>query len=202
VSRRWCPFWLWLTAACGSVTVPQEHFYRLDWPEPSGGQLPRLGVLRVLDLEAASHLQGDGPALAVGAVRLHRDELHRWVAPLDRMVTEALLQGLARTRMFALVKGAGDGGTEDLTLDGRILAFEQVVDGAGRRARVALEIWVERDGRRGLRSELRAEEACRDAGPEAAVRALSLALAQVVDQLAGELRGLAAEERVDAGPGR
>lgn len=190
-----------LPGACGSVAVPEEQRYRLEWPRPAGGELPQMGVLRVLDLDVASHLQTDGLVVAEGPVRLRTCDLHRWAAPLDRLVTEALIQGLARTRMFALVKGAGDSGGEDLVLGGRVLAFEMAGGGEGVTGRAVLEAWVEQGSAR-RRLELRAEVPCRDGSPEAGVMALSAALAEVVDRLVGELRGPGWGTGIDAAPGR
>ncbi len=187
---------------CGSVPAPELRFYRLDWPRPAGGELPRLGVLRVLDLRASAHLQGDALVLADGPVALHRSEGHRWAAPVERLVTEALIQGLGRSRMFAAVKDQGSAGGEDLLLDGRVLAFEPVRDDAGVRGRVALEVWIEQPGRAPLRREFQADVPCGDPTPAAAVTALSAALAAILDQLVGELRQCAPGAMIDAAPGR
>jgi uncharacterized lipoprotein YmbA len=184
--QRWP--WLLFLAACGSVPAPQEQRYRLEWPHPAPAAAPRLGVLRVLDLQAASHLQGYGMVVADGAVRLRQSDLQLWAAPLDHLVTEALTQGLSRSRVFTLVKGAGDAGGEDLTLTGRLLAFEQ--DGARGEARVLLEVWLEHAGQQLLRTEVHAETPCPDKAPEAIARGLSKAMNAAVDQLLVELRAV------------
>jgi uncharacterized lipoprotein YmbA len=189
---RGCAAWPWFLflCACGSVAAPQQQRYRLEWPHPEPAPAPRLGVLRVLDLQAASHLQGEGIVVADGAVRLRQSELQLWAAPLERLVTEALTEGLSRSRVFTLVKGAGDAGGEDLILDGRLLAFEQ--DATRKQAHVLLELWLERAGTQVLRTELRAEAPCPDPAPEAIARGLSSALNDAVGQLLAELRGVPA----------
>lgn len=187
-------------ASCGSVDVPQAHRYRLEWPHPAPTAMPRLGVLRVLDLQAASHLQGEGLVVADGSVRLRQSDLQLWAAPLERLVTEALTQGLARSRVFTLVKGAGDTGGEDLVMAGRVLAFEQ--DSGRGVARVLLELWLERSGQQVLRTEVQAETPCPAKTPEAIAQGLSSALGTALEQLLAELRAVGPSGTSVAAPGR
>lgn len=191
-------------AACSSVAIPSERHYRLELPPPAGGELPRGGVLRVHDLVLGNALPGDRLAVVQDGVAVQTWELDRWVAPLDRLVTDALVQGLTRTQLFQLVKGAGDTGPEDLVLAGRIVDFSCVQRAGGAlQARAALQLWLQHGELVLFQGELVAEVPVAEPGPQAAVRALSLALLQVQDQLVGRLR----QEQVflrplDATPGR
>ncbi len=200
---RRCTLGLLLLAGCGSVELPREHFWRLDLPAPAGGELPRAGVLRVADLQLGNALSGDCLVRADGPLHLEQLELQRWIAPLDRLMTDAVVLGLSRTQMFSLVKTAGDPGPEDQTLHGRVTEFAEQIEGGSPVARAAIQFWVE--GKQGivLAEELTAEVSLAGTGPEASVRALSHALQQVLDQLVGRLRtaGLL-HVPVDATPGK
>ncbi len=181
-------------SACGSVELPREHFWRLDLPAPAGGALPRGGVLRVDDLQLGNSLSGDCLVRADGPLHLEQRELQRWIAPLDRLITDAVMLGLSRTRVFTLVKSAGDPGSADHTLHGRIVEFAEVAQGDRVVGRAALQFWVEGKDGIALATEIQSEAPLTDAagapatGPEAAVRALSTALQQVLDELVGRLQ--------------
>jgi uncharacterized lipoprotein YmbA len=97
-------------AACASVEVPVERLYRLDLPASASPDPGRAGVLRVQDLQLATALDGDRLLVQRG-VRLEPRALDRWIAPLDRLVTDALVLGLSRARVCDLVKGGVDPGT-------------------------------------------------------------------------------------------
>jgi uncharacterized lipoprotein YmbA len=179
---------LGLASGCGSVDVPRESFWRLELPAPAGGELPRAGCLRVADLQLGNALDGDCLLVADGPVSLEPIEMQRWVAPLDRLVTDAVVLGLSRTRMFTLVLGAGDPGREDHTLFGRIVDFAEHRRPGGDVALVVLEFWLGRSDAILFQEEFRAEVPLAGSGPEAMVSALSRGLQQVLDALVGRMR--------------
>jgi len=172
-----------LSAACGSVEVPVETFYRLPAPRPPQSSAPLPAVLRIDRLHLAANLAGDQLLVADGPVRMHRYQLHRWAGPVDELVSDALLLGLARSHGFTEVKGPGDGGAEDLLLSGTIVDFLQE-----RRAdatvvgRVTLELRLTdaRSGREVFRAEFSETVPTTDSGPEAAAVALSAGLGRIV----------------------
>jgi uncharacterized lipoprotein YmbA len=164
-----CVPWL---VGCRSVEVPSERFFRLDPPAMAVGEQPGAGILRVYDLQLGRAIDGDRLMVADG-VRLEPRPLDRWVAPLDRLVTDALVLGLSRSGACALVKGAVDPGDETWSLHGRIVEFAEVRGTAGPEAHVALELWLEADGQLLFQGEFAAAEPLREPGPDAAVAALS-----------------------------
>jgi ABC-type uncharacterized transport system auxiliary subunit len=172
-------------SSCSSVEVPRESWWRLDIPVAALSANSRDAfVLRVQDLQLGNAMSGDFLVIAHGPSKLEARELDRWVAPLDRLVTDAFLVGLSRSGAFSLVKGAGDGGGEDLTLHGRITDFAEHRNDDGSRAAVAsFSLWVE--GRDGVRfaDEFRGVAPIENQGAAASVKALSLALQQVIDQV-------------------
>lgn len=180
-----------LLAACRSVEVPRERYFRLDLPAASAADPQRAGVLRVLDLQLGTALDSDCLLIADG-VHLEPRPLERWVAPLDRLVTDALVLGLSRARVCALVKSGADPGQENWSLHGRIVEFAEV-RGSGANdsaARIALELWLEdRDGQLLFHDEFRAEEPLREAGPAAAVAALSRGLQGIVGGVVQRMQG-------------
>lgn len=188
---RYVPFTMLVAlASCGSVELPREQYWRLDLPATVASELPQKGVLRVADLQLGNSLSGDCLVVAAGPSKLETRDYDRWVAPLDRLVTDALVLGLGRTHLWALVKSASDGGTEDYTLNGRIVDFSEQVATATqpRMARAAFSFWVE--NREGLlfADEFRTEVAIHEAGPAGTVQALSQAVQQIVDEVAGRMR--------------
>ena len=189
-----------LLAACGSVEVPRERFFRLDLPAARRPDPGRAGVLRVQDLQLGPALDGDCLLVQRGVEVLPRP-LDRWIAPLDRMVTDALVLGLSRARVCDLVKTAGDAGGEDWTLHGRIVEFGEA-RGETAEARVTLELWLEQRGALVFHDEFRVTEPLQGHGPEAAVAGLSTGLLQVVDGVVARMqqRGLFAAARPPAAP--
>lgn len=194
---RWCcataPFAAALLAACGSVEVPSERLYRLELPAATAPNPLRAGTLRVTDLQLGTALDGDR-LLRQDGVRLEARPLARWAAPLDRLVTDALVLGLSRRRVCELVKGSGDPGPETWSLHGRIVDFVEADGSAGPEARVALELWLERDGELLFHDEFGATEplAGVDAGAGTAEQSV-LALSRAVDAVvAGVVARMAA----------
>lgn len=176
-------------ASCGSVSVPRENYWRLDLPtrdaqKTVANATSTQRMLRVQDLQLGNAMSGDFLVVSHGPSRLSTCELDRWVAPLDRLATDALVLSLSRTGSFALVKGAGEGGAEDLTLNGRILDFCEHRNAEGERMAIAqFSFWLE--GKEGLvfADEFRGASPIEGEGAEASVQALSLALQQVVEQV-------------------
>ncbi len=172
---------------CSSVAVPSERFYRLELPASAAPDPGRAGVLRVQDLQLNTALDSDCLVRQDG-VRLEPRPLSRWVAPLDRLVTDALVLGLSRARVCELVKGSADPGAETWNLRGRIVEFAET-DG-GTAARVTMELWLEADARLLFHDEFVAVEAIAVPGAEGAVAALSRGLQRVVGSVVARMRGL------------
>jgi ABC-type uncharacterized transport system auxiliary subunit len=171
MTRSWYLSGVLLLVACAGVTVPEERLYRLPLPTRADRADGGVGVLRVFDLQAATAIDGDRLVVARGA-RLQPRPTERWVAPLDRLVTDALVSGLARSGVCALVKAGADPGPETWCLHGRILEFAEVHAGAGPEAHVVIELWLAQGDRIVFRDEFAARTKLREAGAEAAVAAL------------------------------
>ena len=168
----------WLPG-CSSVAVPSERYFRLDPPAAAEGKEPGAGILRVFDLQLGRALDGDCLMVADG-VRLQPRPLDRWIAPLDRLVTDALVLGLSRSGACVLVKGAVDPGAENWSLHGRIVEFAEVRGPNGPEARVVLELWLEAAGQLLFQGEFAAAEPLREPSADAAVAALSRSLHGIV----------------------
>jgi uncharacterized lipoprotein YmbA len=177
-----------LLAACGSVAVPRERIYRLEPPAAAAAAPLRAGILRVFDLQLGTALDSDCLLVAEG-VRLEPRPLDRWAAPLDRLVTDALVLGLSRARVCALVKGSGDPGEETWSLHGRIVEFAEGRAADRAEARVALELWLQQDGRLVFHDEFAATEPMSGGGPDVAVAALSRGLQRVAGSVVERMAG-------------
>jgi uncharacterized lipoprotein YmbA len=180
----------WSLSGCSSVAVPTERCYRLALPSVQAPDPGRAGILRVQDLQLGTALDADC-VMRQDGVRMTPWPLVRWVAPLDRLVSDALVLGLSRARVCELVKGAGDPGAETWSLRGRIVEFaEAAADaGSGRQARVTLELWLEAaDGRVLFHDEFAAAEPIAADDAAAAVEGLSAGLQQVTMALVQRMR--------------
>lgn len=188
--------------SCTSVDVPRERFFRLDPPATAAPDPERAGILRVQDLQLATALDGDCLLVQRG-VRLEPRPLERWMAPLDRLVTDALVLGLSRARVCALVKGGADPGTENWSLHGRIVEFAEARGEQGAQARVTLELWLEERGQLIFHDEFSAVEPLAGDGPEVAVIGLSCGLQRVVQAVVERMHAqdLFAAARPLAAPG-
>ena len=174
--------------ACSSVEVPTETFYRLQLPAATSPDPQRAGTLRIMDLQLGTALDSDR-LLRQSGVRLEPRLWSRWVAPLDRLVTDALVPGLSRARVCDLVKGSADPGDQTWSLHGRIIDFVEASDDEGQReARVALELWLERDGQLLFHDEFAVTEPLLAPGADAAVAALSRGLQTVVQRVVDRMR--------------
>jgi uncharacterized lipoprotein YmbA len=176
-------------AACSSVELPVERYYRL---EPSAALAPdpiRAGILRVHDLQLGTALDSDRLLLQAG-VRLEPRALARWVAPLDRLVTDAMVLGLSRARVCDLVKGSADAGPQTWSLHGRIVDFVEAVSDGGSQARVTLELWLERGDQLLFHDEFSCVQPLTESGPDQAVVALSRGLNQIVVRVVGRMRDM------------
>jgi uncharacterized lipoprotein YmbA len=187
---------LLLGTACSSVEVPRERFFRLDLPAARSPDPGRAGVLRVQDLQLGTALDSDCLLVQRG-VLLEPQPQERWIAPLDRLVTDALVLGLSRARVCDLVKGSADSGGENWTLHGRIVEFGEARHDGGAEARVTIELWLEERGVLVFHDEFRVAEPIGGPGPEAAVAGLSTGLLRVVDGVVERMqqRGLFAAAR-------
>jgi uncharacterized lipoprotein YmbA len=176
-----------LSAACSSVVVPEERVFRLAAPTAAAPDPQRAGVLRVLDLQLGTAIDADA-LLRQDGVRLRPWPLCRWIAPLDRLVTDALILGLSRARVCELVKGAGDPGRETWTLHGRIVDFAEAAGAGGRVAKVGCELWLQQGEQVLLHDEFRAELPLSASTPDAAVDGLSVGLQQVTAGLIARMQ--------------
>lgn len=176
-------------AACSSVELPVERYYRLLPAEAVASDPMRAGVLRVHDLQLGTALDSDRLLFQAG-VRLEPRPLARWVAPLDRLVTDAMVLGLSRARVCELIKGSADSGVETWSLHGRIVDFVEEVSGDGSQAHVTLELWLQCGDDLVFHDEFACIEPLTESGPDQAVVALSRGLNQIVAQVVGKMRDL------------
>lgn len=178
-----------ILAACSSVELPVERYYRLQPTDAVAPDPMRAGILRVHDLQLGTALDSDRLLFQAG-VRLEPRSLARWVAPLDRLVTDAMVLGLSRARVCELVKGSADSGVETWSLHGRIVDFVEAVSKEGSQAHVTLELWLQCGDDLVFHDEFACTEPLSESGPDQAVVALSRGLNQIVGQVVARMRDL------------
>lgn len=179
-------FLLGVAAACRSVELPTERAYALAAPAPAAGKAV-VGTLRVDELQIGGGVDRDRPMVRRG-VGVELRDTDRWLGPLDRLVTDAFVQGLQRSGVAGLVKGPYDGGVEDLWLHGRITEFAAIARGDALVAVVGCELWLECGGERRWSAAVLAEETVAGDGAAAIVEALSRALGTAVADCARRIR--------------
>lgn len=176
----------WLASGCTSVELEPVRFYRLGPAIVPTGDRPPTKVLRIDDFTVAPHLAGDRLVAVIGRHRLapYRNDL--WAAPLERLVTDAVIRGLMRSQRFVAVLGNRDAGRADLSLSGRVLNFEEEGDGGSFKGfvQIAYVLREERSGRLLGQGSLAEKVAAPSDGPEYAVWSLSEALGKVLTRLA------------------
>ncbi|MGE0142324.1 MAG: ABC-type transport auxiliary lipoprotein family protein [Planctomycetota bacterium] len=169
-------------AACGAVTVPEEFTYRLSSPQPDAPGGLVAGVLRVGDVDVVAELSGDRLVVADDGIRMRSWHHHRWAGPIDRLVGDAVVTGLVRSRRFLDVKSPSASGIEDLQLNVRVLDFHQVASPQGWRARATVELRLAHsDGRLAFQDEFRADTPLPDGQPATLAQGLGTSIATVVD---------------------
>lgn len=196
---------LLLFTACRAVEIPEESLYRLEPPAPAGGERLAGGVLRIGSFALAGSLSGDALMVGRSRVALQPFQYHRWVAPLDRMVADAVTVGFVRSRCFDLVKSEEDPGTEDLVLHGRVLDFHQEVTAEEWLGVVRMMVWLEdREGRCVFQREVHQWARAPERDPEGGVVALSQAVAAVVDEIIAHMKEADVFRKLqpDAGPAK
>lgn len=192
-----------LLTGCGSVELPEQRSYRLDLPPPSGGELPRGGVLRVGEVALAADLGGDRLMLAEGPVAVRAYRHHRWAGPLERLVADAVVTGLERARCFRQVKSANARGGEDWLLTARVLEFHQAAHDGVWAGRATLDLQlVDGAGQLVFQRELSAATPMEGDDPEALVIALSRSVATILDAVVATCDECGVFDRpLDAAPG-
>jgi uncharacterized lipoprotein YmbA len=195
---------LLLAGACSSVTLPAEQTYRLMLPPPAGGERPLGGVLRVGEIALGADLAGDRLMVAESGVRVTAYRYHRWAGPLERLVADAVVTGLARAHCFRQVKAEASRGGEDYLLTGRVLEFHQAPVGAVWHGLATLDLQLsDLDGRLLFQREFQASTPLAGEGPDALAEALSRSVGSIVDQIVARCDEADLFERpLDAAPGR
>jgi ABC-type uncharacterized transport system auxiliary subunit len=122
------PALLLVAAAAGSCasSVPPDRLYHFSTiPVPAAAERAPLS-LEVRPFALAPHLQGDRLAARISPVELEYYAGHRWAAPLEEILAEAVLQGLREAGLFAAVVRSEDPGARpDLTLSGYVRTCEE-----------------------------------------------------------------------------
>ena len=113
-------------AASRASASPADHLYHLATvPLPAAFERAPFS-LEVQPFALAAHLQGERLVARVSPVELEYYAGHRWAAPLENILAEAVLQGLREAGLFASVTREGEpSALPDVRLSGFVRAFEE-----------------------------------------------------------------------------
>ena len=167
------------TIGCGSVEVSKPRYYRLEPLALERAEAKRPYSLRVGVIAVAPHLDSERLVSIYGEHRVDPSDEALWAAPLGRLVTASIEQGLRDAGVFATVLAAGDPSPADLELAGSLTRFERRVDASGEAAHAEIRLTL-RDGRTGrVLWQARLDESARISSTTdaSAVAALNTALA-------------------------
>ena len=129
-----------LGSACSAVTIDDAQFYHLPVVALDAATSPLPLVVRVSNFTVAPHLDGVRVLTHEASTRVRARADERWSAPLSALVANSIREGLLEARRFRGVVDDRDNARADLVLDGRVLDFEEFVDGSGRKASVTLAL--------------------------------------------------------------
>ncbi len=180
-----------LLAACSIVagTRPPGEAETYVVKARSAESRPASGgpVIRVADIEVASHLRGVTITSAGGRVQTLVNT--RFAAPIHEMVEDVIVDRLRSSGRFSTVLPSGDPGKADRTLRLQLRTFEVDVSGSQDLAIAGLDGTLTPEGERTLLATLhcRGDSAVRSREPEDLVSALEAALNAAVDALLVEL---------------
>lgn len=173
-----------LLGCAATSPVPEDHFYRLQAPQPEQSlEAPRVPLLAVEALDSdglhrqRALLYSEDP----GQRSLKQYHYHFWRDAPPRLVQDYLTAWLRGTGLAGEVVEGYSGEPDVYRIQGRLWRFEQVTDGAQVRVVVHLELWVRGPGgRAGLfREDYRVGEVVTGTGILATVTAFERALARV-----------------------
>lgn len=190
-SAAWIPIATVLLAAvsgCGAVPTTEPARYRIIAPQVAPVEAPPGGVLRVADPEVIAELSGDRMHVADGPVRLLAWRGHRFAAPIDRLVGDALVAGLRQSGVCDQVWTALEPGDADRELRVRVTGFHQDERDGVWAGVVTLDITVLDADRVPIGTAVVSAATPLDgATPEALAVALSTSLERVIGELAEDV---------------
>jgi uncharacterized lipoprotein YmbA len=182
-----------LAGACSSPTVPEDCFYRLASRAGSAASAPSAAPasapalrLHVAEVSVAAALAGDRLLAEVGPVRVEPYTGHRWIAPLDLLLRESVVDRFAAIGILHVA--TADRSVPVLRL--RVEAFQEVDAPDRWSARVSARAALTggTDDEPQWTVHLDEVEPAQARHPEAVVVALSAAWHRLVDRLAARVR--------------
>ena len=168
-----------VASSCGSVEVSRPRYYRLTPVTLEHASAKRPYSLRIAAIDVAPHLDSGRLVSVFGEHRVDPSEEALWAAPLGRLVTSSIEEGLRDAEVFAAVLPAGDPSPADFELSGRLTRFERRVDSAGEAAHAEIRLTLRDEASGHIVWQASLDETARieSSGDAAAVGALNSALA-------------------------
>lgn len=176
-------------AACQSVPpVPENKYYRLQAPSGVSATRPLLtSEVIVLPLQADG-LYSERAMLfsSDGARQLQQYHYHHWLYPPAQVVQEFLAKEWQSLSLASRVQASDRTGDAPYFISGRIVHFERLV--GQNKARIELELRLEKKGKRLWQQTYRAEEAMSENSLPAYVVATENALKRISNDFLTHLR--------------
>ncbi len=174
---------LWLSACGSAPPAPIDRFYRLQpvvVPSSSGKALPV-----TLQPFRGESLYAERPVVYVQTAsprQLRQYHYHLWLYPPAQIVQENLVASMGA---FLDLSGREKAVA---ALEGRVIAFERVTDGASSRAVAMLELHLVADGKVLAGRRYQAEQRAGDESMDSFVAAMEQALARIYAEFLEDVR--------------
>jgi ABC-type uncharacterized transport system auxiliary subunit len=172
-------------AACGSSTVPRDHYYRLMVAAPAQALSDPLidGALEVHRFAADGLLAERALLYSYRAAprEIDRYDYHFWIEPPSRLLQGELVGYLRRAGAAAAVITPGQSAQVAYVVTAKIKRFERVMGSSDASVLVELEFGLGRDGDGGLEliQVYRAEKKAANGLMSASIDAFSQAVAEI-----------------------
>lgn len=128
----------------GCASKPIDRYYTLHYPMPQTKTVKEHALtLKVRAFDAVDVYRQERIVRRKADNEITYYDTHRWAAPLERMVTDRAIEIFRTSLPVHRVIPWADPGAADFLVDGRILLFEENLQGDHKVATVGIRIWLD-----------------------------------------------------------
>lgn len=180
-------------AGLGCATTSSDRYYTLEYPVTERIQVEdeHPVTLKVKSFDAVDIYRQERIVRRRGENEISYYDTHRWAAPLERMVTDRAVEIFRASLPVERVLPWVEPGAADFLVDGRVLLFEEDLQGDRKVATVGVRIWLDEKPQPKMNPvwDKEVRKACTPNGPEPSHTAIALnqCLQEVLSELSDHL---------------